>query len=145
VQVRSNFALKARPPGTEFLDAETGRPKSAQKCASAHGDQNPGSEWPEIPAETPYSSLQRSSEDRRLVIRQAVIQIERLAGTPFRFSILRSGFGNVSRAVLMSLRKACAEAQSSMVLPRSGEAIAFVTRWHSKRARTKGVAEEVRS
>ena len=52
--VRSNFALKARLPGTEFLDAETGPPKSSPKRVSAHRDQNPGSDWPEIPAETPY-------------------------------------------------------------------------------------------
>jgi hypothetical protein len=51
--VRSDFALKARPPGTEFLDAETGRQKSPLKCANARRDQNPGSELPEIPAETP--------------------------------------------------------------------------------------------
>jgi hypothetical protein len=30
-------------PGTEFLDAETGRPKSPLKCANARRDQNPGS------------------------------------------------------------------------------------------------------
>jgi hypothetical protein len=36
------------------LDAETGRQKSPLKCANARRDQNPGSEWPEIPAETPY-------------------------------------------------------------------------------------------
>ena len=57
--VRSNFVLKARLPGTEFLDAETGRQKSPLKCANARRDQNPGSEWPEIPAETPYSESYR--------------------------------------------------------------------------------------
>src|SRR5438128_2096138 len=51
--VRSNFALKARLPGTEFLDAETGRPKSSRKSVNACRDQRPGSEWPEIPAEAP--------------------------------------------------------------------------------------------
>jgi hypothetical protein len=58
--MRSNFALKARLPGTEFLDAETGRQKLPLKCASAHGDQNPGIEWPEIPAETPYFASYRN-------------------------------------------------------------------------------------
>jgi hypothetical protein len=57
--VRSKFALKPRLPGTEFLDAETGRQKSPLKCANARGDQNPGSEWPEIRAETPYSESYR--------------------------------------------------------------------------------------
>src|ERR1035437_4096321 len=33
--VRSNFALKARLSGTEFLDAETGRQKSLPKRVSA--------------------------------------------------------------------------------------------------------------
>jgi hypothetical protein len=33
--VRSNFALKARLPGTEFLDAETGRQKSSRKTVSS--------------------------------------------------------------------------------------------------------------
>jgi hypothetical protein len=52
--VRSNFALKARLLGTEFLDAETGRQKSSRKRANACRDQSPGSKWPEIPAEAPY-------------------------------------------------------------------------------------------
>jgi hypothetical protein len=50
------------PPGTEFLDAETGRQKSPLKRANAHRDQNPRGEWPEIPAETPYlASYQKSA------------------------------------------------------------------------------------
>jgi hypothetical protein len=57
--VQSNFALKPRLPGTEFLDAETGRQKSPLKCANAYRDQNPGSEWPEIPAETSYLASYR--------------------------------------------------------------------------------------
>src|SRR6266478_519215 len=48
-----------RPPGTEFLDAETGCQKPPPKCANAHRDQNPGIEWPGIPAETPYLALYR--------------------------------------------------------------------------------------
>jgi hypothetical protein len=51
--------LKARLPGTEFLDAETGCQKSPLKCANVGRDQNPISEWPEIPAETPYSESYR--------------------------------------------------------------------------------------
>jgi hypothetical protein len=54
-QVRSNFVLKPRQPGTEFFDAETGRQKSPLKRANARRDKNPGIEWPEIPAETHYS------------------------------------------------------------------------------------------
>ena len=57
--VRSNFALKTRSPGTEFLDAETGRQKSQPKNVNAGRDQNPGSEWPEIPAETSYLASYR--------------------------------------------------------------------------------------
>ena len=52
--VRHNFALKARLPGTEFLDAETGCQKSSRKSVNACRDQNPGIESPEMPAETPY-------------------------------------------------------------------------------------------
>jgi hypothetical protein len=47
------------PPGTEFLDAETGRQKSPPKCVNARRDQNPGCEWPEIPAERPYLASYR--------------------------------------------------------------------------------------
>ena len=43
-----------QPPGTEFLDAETKRQKSAFKRANARRDQNPRIESPEIPAGTPY-------------------------------------------------------------------------------------------
>src|SRR5258708_39408870 len=45
---------QARPPGTEFLDAETGCQKSPLRRANAHRDKNLRNEWPEIPAETPY-------------------------------------------------------------------------------------------
>jgi len=38
------------------LDAETKRQKSSFKRANARRDQNPGTEWPEIPAETRYSA-----------------------------------------------------------------------------------------
>src|SRR6267378_3624142 len=55
----AGFCARARPPGTEFLDAETGRQKSPPKWVSAHRDKNPGSEWSEIPAETPYLALCR--------------------------------------------------------------------------------------
>jgi hypothetical protein len=33
--------------------------KIAAKCANTYRDQNPGSEWPEIPAETPYLASYR--------------------------------------------------------------------------------------
>jgi hypothetical protein len=48
----AGFRAPTRPPGTEFLDAETRRQKSPPKWVSAHRDKNPGNEWPEIPAET---------------------------------------------------------------------------------------------
>src|SRR5260370_4472684 len=51
--------VQYRLPGTEFLGAETKRQKSPLKCANVRGDQNPGSGWPEIPAETPYSESTR--------------------------------------------------------------------------------------
>src|SRR6266852_3972222 len=51
--VRSNLALIVRLPGTEFLDAETGRQKSSRKNVNACRDQSPGSKWLEIPAEAP--------------------------------------------------------------------------------------------
>ena len=54
-----HLALIARLPGTEFLDAETGRQKSPLKCVNAYRDQNPGIERPEIPVETPYSAAYR--------------------------------------------------------------------------------------
>jgi hypothetical protein len=65
VQTRNTAATARRPraqtlpPGTEFLDAETGRQKSPLKRANAHRDQNSRSEWPEIPAEMPYLASYR--------------------------------------------------------------------------------------
>jgi len=50
---------QTRPPGTEFLVAETGPQISPPKWVSAHRDKNPGNEWSEIPAETPYLALCR--------------------------------------------------------------------------------------
>ena len=58
VQVQSDSRQKARP-GTEFLDAETGRQKSPLEPTNAHRDKNPGMEWPEIRAETPYLASYR--------------------------------------------------------------------------------------
>src|SRR5260370_41780250 len=52
-------AARTRPPGTEFLDAETGPQIPPPKWVSAHRDKNPGNEWSEIPAETPYLALCR--------------------------------------------------------------------------------------
>src|SRR6478672_7891058 len=54
VQNAVELRAQARPPGTEFLDAETGRQKPPPKCANVGRDQSPGIEWPKIPAETPY-------------------------------------------------------------------------------------------
>jgi hypothetical protein len=48
-----------RPPGTEFLDAETGCQKSPLRRANAHRDKDLRNEWPEIPAETPYLASYR--------------------------------------------------------------------------------------
>src|SRR6266404_5401286 len=54
LQLRSDFALSQRLPGTEFLDAETGRQKPSPKCVNAFRDKNLRNEWPEMPAERPY-------------------------------------------------------------------------------------------
>ena len=54
VAIAVGLRAQSRLPGTEFLDAETKRQKSLLKCANAYRDQNPGTDWPEIPAETPY-------------------------------------------------------------------------------------------
>ena len=43
----------------EFLDAETGWQKSPLERRNAHRDKNPGMEWPEIRAETPYLASYR--------------------------------------------------------------------------------------
>ena len=58
-QIRSGPCGQGRQPGTEFLDAETGRQKPQPKCANAPRDQNPGIDWPEMPAETPYLTSYR--------------------------------------------------------------------------------------
>ena len=55
----AGFCARTRPPGTEFLDSETGPQISPPKWVSAHRDKNPGNEWSEIPAETPYLALCR--------------------------------------------------------------------------------------
>jgi hypothetical protein len=55
----ADFAPKAWQPGTDFLDAETVRQKSALNYVSVRRDQSPASEWPEIRAETPYSAAYR--------------------------------------------------------------------------------------
>ena len=54
------ISCRSRPPGTEFLDAETGRQKPPPKRLSAHRDQSPRSKWPEIPGETPYFASYRN-------------------------------------------------------------------------------------
>jgi hypothetical protein len=50
----SNPNQETWPPGTEFLDAETGRQNWCTNATTARRDQNPRNERPEIPAETPY-------------------------------------------------------------------------------------------
>ena len=55
----AGLRAETRPPGTEFLDAETGCQKSPLKRTNAHRDKNPGMEWPEIRAETPYLASYR--------------------------------------------------------------------------------------
>jgi hypothetical protein len=102
--VRSNFALKARLPGTEFFDAETGRQKSSRKRANACRDQSLGSKWPEIPAEAPYlaSTAERvvcgdwtvEAVGHKLVTHQPVIE-------PFSAASGREGFGRdeISEAI----------------------------------------------
>src|SRR5258705_5816461 len=52
-----------RPPGTEFLDAETGRQKSSLRLSNAHRDKNLRIERPEIPAETPCLASCRKPAD----------------------------------------------------------------------------------
>ncbi len=102
--MRSKFALKPRLPGTEFLDAETGRQKPLLKCANAHGDQDSGIDWPEIPAEAPYlaSTAERvvcgdwmvEAVGHKLVTHQPVIE-------PFSAASGREGFGRdeISEAI----------------------------------------------
>ena len=63
--------LRTRPPGTEFLDAETGPQISPLKWVSGHRDKNPGNEWSEIPAETPYLALCR----KRAVCEDWVVEV----------------------------------------------------------------------
>jgi hypothetical protein len=59
-QLWSDFRAQAQPPGTEVLDAETGRQKYLPKRANARRDQKPTIERPEIPAETPYPASCRN-------------------------------------------------------------------------------------
>jgi site-specific recombinase XerD len=69
------------------LDAETGCQKPPLKCANARRDQNPGSEWPEIPAERPYfASYQKCAvqgQDLRALRR---LQSEQEPKSPFVFT-----------------------------------------------------------
>src|SRR6478752_8007054 len=59
VQNAVELRAQARPPGTEFLDAETGRQNRPLNCANVGRDQSPGIEWPKIPAETTYLASYR--------------------------------------------------------------------------------------
>jgi hypothetical protein len=60
----------SRPPGTEFLDAETRCQKSPFKRANARRDRKPGIEWPEVPAKT--SNL--ASSQKRAVCEGWVVE-----------------------------------------------------------------------
>src|SRR5258705_13575534 len=54
VAVRSNFVAPSPAAGNGIFGCRDRAPKSRLKCANVGRDQNPRSEWPEIPAETPY-------------------------------------------------------------------------------------------
>src|SRR5258707_7289088 len=56
ISVMACARMPRLPPGTEFLDAETGHPKLSPRRVNAHRDQNLRNEWSEIPAETRYSA-----------------------------------------------------------------------------------------
>src|SRR6266404_6850735 len=60
------ISYRSRPPGTEFLDAETGRQKPPPKRVSAHRDQSPRSKWPEIPRNALFCVVSESCGLRRL-------------------------------------------------------------------------------
>jgi hypothetical protein len=53
-QIRSDFALTAGSRERNFWMQRQGAKRPPPKCANVHRDQNPGIEWPKIPAETPY-------------------------------------------------------------------------------------------
>src|SRR5467141_5245098 len=55
VQLRA----QSPPAGNGIFGCRDRAPKSPLKCANVGRDQNPRSEWPEIPAETPYSESYR--------------------------------------------------------------------------------------
>jgi hypothetical protein len=119
VKVRLDLALTTRPPGTEFLEAET------ERQASMERDQNPGSEWPEIPAETPYLASYRKrtvcgdwmwahktlfssaiEAAKPFTSRRATSSINRLLSRAFEFSdaagACRIQFGSDKEAALVA-------------------------------------------
>src|SRR5258708_37790491 len=57
----SAVQLRAQSPaaGNGIFGCRDRAPKSPLKCGNVGRDQNPRSEWPEIPAETPYSESYR--------------------------------------------------------------------------------------
>src|SRR5258705_12902628 len=59
VAVRSNFVAPSPAAGNGIFGCRDRAPKSPLKCANVGRDQNPRSEWPEIPAETHYSESYR--------------------------------------------------------------------------------------
>ena len=57
--MRSDFALNHGCRERNFMTRRQGAKNRAQKCANARRDENPGIEWPKIPAETPYLASYR--------------------------------------------------------------------------------------
>jgi hypothetical protein len=112
------MSTSLRTPGTEFLDAETGRQKWSFKRSNARRDQKPSIEWPEIPAETPYLA----SSQKRSVCKDWVVEtegtelptphpvIELVSDTRVRNGNFRCRDGSVKTAV-PPLRDRCRDAQ----------------------------------
>ena len=109
VQLRA----QPQPPGTEFLDAETGCQKSPLKYVSARRDENPRSEWPEIPAETPYLASYR----KRAVCEDWMVEVlwlelmthhpvlsNRVSATPLR-PLKRPALSGTKRKIIGANRK----------------------------------------
>jgi hypothetical protein len=96
VAIAVGLRAQSRLPGTEFLDAETKRQKSLLKCANAYRDQNPGSEWPEIPAETPYLASYR----KRAVCKDwMVVRAVRYEPVSTRISLIRAVLQGIFRKI----------------------------------------------
>jgi hypothetical protein len=92
VAIAVGLRAQSRLPGTEFLDAETKRQKSLLKCANAYRDQNPGTDWPEIPAETPYLASYRK---RAVCGDWMVVQAVRYEPVSAPNSLIRAGLQGI--------------------------------------------------